>query len=270
MCSQITREMVQKFILERSKVSPHTANHDLRYLRATFNYGKEMGHILVNPTDRIKYLPVEKRLRRVPSPEEIDKVVAAADPDSQDYLCAIRDTLARVSEINRLEWQDVNLAERYVVLYTRKKRGGHLTPRKVPMTGRLYDILSRRYERREKGIPWVFWHRYYSRKEGRFVEGPFKDRGRLMKDLCEKAGVDYFRYHPLRHSGASIMENNLVPTTAIQKILGHENRTTTEIYLHSLGGMERAAIEKYEEAVGAEKSTHSPPHIKAQGVRQCA
>jgi hypothetical protein len=56
----------------------------------------------------------------------------------------------------------------------------------------------------------------------------------------------------------------------IQKILGHENRTTTEIYLHSLGGMERAAIEKYEEAVGAEKSTHRPPHKKAQGVRQCA
>lgn len=270
MCSQISREMVQKFLLERAKVSHHSANHDLRYLRAAFNFGKEMGYIMVNPTERIKFLPVEKRLRHVPSPAEIDKVVAVADPETQDYLCVIRDTMARVSEINALKWQDVNLKERYVVLYTRKKRGGHLTPRKVPMTGRLFDILSRRYESREKGIPWVFWHRYYSRKQGRLVEGPFKDRGRMMRDLCDKAGVEYFRFHPLRHSGASIMENNLVPTTAIQKILGHENRTTTEIYLHSLGGMERAAIEKYEEAVGAEKCAHKVAHKKAQGVKLCA
>ena len=53
--------------------------------------------------------------------------------------------MGRVSEINRLTWDDVDLERRYVVLYTRKKRGGHLTPRKVPMTQRLYEVLSRRH-----------------------------------------------------------------------------------------------------------------------------
>ena len=52
----------------------------------------------------------------------------AAEPDTQDYLWVIALTMGRMSEINRLTWQDVNLKERYVVLYTRKKRGGSLTP----------------------------------------------------------------------------------------------------------------------------------------------
>ncbi|MEA2085149.1 MAG: tyrosine-type recombinase/integrase [Thermodesulfobacteriota bacterium] len=49
-----------------------------------------------------------------------------------------------------------------------------------------------------------------------------------------------------RHSGASLMDNNNVPIGAIQKILGHENRTTTEIYLHNMGDLERQAMDIFE------------------------
>lgn len=48
-----------------------------------------------------------------------------------------------------------------------------------------------------------------------------------------KANVPYFRFHPLRHAGASLMDAVNIPITSIQTILGHESRKTTEIYLHS-------------------------------------
>ena len=70
--------------------------------------------------------------------------------------------------------------------------------------------------------------------------------GLFVQALCKKAGVKYFRFHALRHAGASVMDNNNVPIGAIQKILGHENRTTTEIYLHSMGDLERQAMEIFE------------------------
>ncbi|MFW6147154.1 MAG: tyrosine-type recombinase/integrase [Thermodesulfobacteriota bacterium] len=63
-----------------------------------------------------------------------------------------------------------------------------------------------------------------------------------MKTLCEKAGVRYFRFHALRHFGASILDNGKASIGSIQRILGHENRTTTEIYLHSIGESEREAM----------------------------
>ena len=44
------------------------------------------------------------------------------------------------------------------------------------------------------------------------------------------------------------MDGNNVPLGSIQKILGHENRKTTEIYLHSIGDAERQAMAIYEQA----------------------
>ena len=256
-CVDITPAMVQDHLFERREISAYTANKDLRYFRSTMNFGVKKKYILNNPAEGIEFFPVEKKVKYVPSMADIDKVIAVAEPDEQDFLWTVRETMARVSEINQLRWDDVDLNQRTVVLYTRKKKGGHLTPRKVPMTQKLFDVLKRRYEKRDPNKPWVFWHRYWSRKQGQFIEGPYGDRKKLMKRLCDKAGVRYFRFHPIRHSGASIMDGNNVPIGAIQRILGHENRKTTEIYLHSIGDLERDAMNVFEHA--REKS-HTDSH----------
>lgn len=257
-CAAISHQMIQDHILERRKISAYTANKDLRYLRATFNHGLKKKLINSNPTERVEFLPEEKKVKEIPTPEDIDKVIAVADLDTQDYLWTIRETMGRVGEINQLKWNDVNLKKRYVILYTRKKKGGHRTPRKVPMTEKLFEVLSRRSKERDESKPWVFWIRYWSRKEKKFKVGPYGDRKKIMKSLCKKAGVKYFRFHPLRHAGASVMDESNVPIGDIQRILGHENRRTTEIYLHSIGDSERRAIMVYEDA---RKKSHTESHM---------
>jgi len=264
-CSQISRDMIQQHMLERRQISAFTANKDLRYLKATFRYGVRQGYIPNDPTDGLGFFPVEKKAKYVPAAADLDKVIACADPDTQDYLWVIRETMARVGEINRLTWDDLNLESGYVILYTRKKTGGHLTPRKVPMTKKLHEVLSRRYQERDAKKPWVFWHRYWSRKQGKHVEGPYDDRKKIMKKLCKDAKVRYFRFHPIRHSGASIMDGNNVPLGAIQRILGHENRRTTEIYLHSIGDLEKQAMAVFEQA--REKS-HMDSHTGSDPTKK--
>jgi integrase len=129
------------------------------------------------------------------------------------------------------------------------------------MTEKLYDVLLQRYKTRDKDKPWIFWHRYWSKKEKRFVIGPYKERKLIMKTLCKKAGVKYFRYHALRHLGASILDRAGVNLGSIQRLLGHENRTTTEIYLHSINESEREAIKVFDEL---EKKSHSKSHSSAK------
>ena len=247
------------------ETSPFTANKELRYLRATFNFAmhhtrKWIDH---NPTNGIEFFPVEKKVKYVPPKEHVLRIILVADPDTQDYLYTITLSVGRMSEINRLTWSDVNFGKRYVILYTRKKKGGHLTPRKIHMSDKLYDVLSRLYKNRNKKIPWVFWHRYWSRKKGKWVIGPYKERKRIMRTLCKKAGVPYFRYHALRHFGASLMDHANVSIGSIQCILGHENRTTTEIYLHSVSESEQEAMDVLNNAF--ETFSHIDSHTKKKG-----
>ena len=264
-CAEISTSTIESYLLKRSdESSPYTANKELRSLRALFNFGIEpqRGWLTNNPTKGIKFFPVEKKAKHVPSKQDVFRVILAADPDTQDYLWTIALTMGRMSEVNRLTWNDVNFGERYVVLYTRKKRGGHLTPRKVPMPDKLHDVLSRRYASRDKGKPWVFWHRFWGYRKSEWVEGPYLERKKIMKTLCKKAGVRYFRFHALRHFGASMLDQARVPISSIQHILGHENRSTTEIYLHSIGEAEREAMTVFDREI--EKNSHTESHTEKE------
>jgi integrase len=62
------------------------------------------------------------------------------------------------------------------------------------------------------------------------------------------------------HFGASLLETANVPIGSIQRILGHENRTTTEIYLHSIGGTEVEAVKVLDREI-SEKS-HIDSHTE--------
>jgi integrase len=105
---------------------------------------------------------------------------------------------------------------------------------------------------------------------GKKSVSPFDYRREILISLCDKAQVRYFTYHAIRHAGASLMDRNNAPIGAIQKILGHENRRTTEIYLHSIDNAEAEAIAIYEEA---RQKSHTTLTQKAtpeteQGVNQ--
>lgn len=155
--------MIEKKLLTRKrKASAYTANKSLRNIRVLFNFGlhPKRKWIQKNPTEGIEFFPVEKRIKYVPPKEDVFRVILAADKDVQDYLWSIFHTMGRMSEINRLTWEDINFQERYIILYTRKKRGGYFTPRKIPMTDKLFDVLHSRFKNRDKRRQWVFWHKY--------------------------------------------------------------------------------------------------------------
>ena len=62
-----------------------------------------------------------------------------------------------------------------------------------------------------------------------------------------KAGLDPNKYsvHKLRHTAATLMyQYGQVDIRALQKILGHESISTTEIYTHVSDEQEREALEK--------------------------
>ncbi|WP_236608444.1 tyrosine-type recombinase/integrase [Pseudodesulfovibrio aespoeensis] len=159
----------------------------------------------------------------------------------------IRETLARSVEVHRLKWKRVNFEDRYVELKTFKNKDRKPVLRQVPMTDKLYEVLSELYARRDPEKEWVFWCRSYSHKLKRMVDGPYtKGRYTMLKTACRKAGVGYYSFHRFRASGASVMDNNGALISGIQHLLGHADRRSTEIYLEKLRNVERDAMAIYE------------------------
>ena len=60
-CGEITLDMIERYLLDQSVRSNDTTNKRLRYLRATFNFGKKKRWITQNPTDGISFLPDKMR-----------------------------------------------------------------------------------------------------------------------------------------------------------------------------------------------------------------
>ncbi len=109
-----------------------------------------------------------------------------------------------------------------------------------------------------------FWHTFTNAATGERISGPFKDRREIIRNLCNRAGIRHFCFHALRHAGASLMDSQNVSIGSIQRISGHKNRITTEIYLHSIGETEREAISAYERAI--QKVSHNS-HTKIKPLR---
>jgi len=163
----------------------------------------------------------------------------------QDYLWTIALTMGRMSEINRLTWQEVNFEQR-CVSSTLEKRGAGTYARRSrcrPSFSRCFHAVITTETRQSVGV----LAPVLEPAKGVWVIGPYRERKHIMKTLCENARVRYFRYHAIRHFGASMLDQAKVPIGSIQRILGHENRTTTEIYLHSIGDSERQAIDILDE-----------------------
>jgi integrase len=223
-----TPDMIRaKMIALSATMSNALANKHLVALKSVFEQAVNDGFLGRNPCRGVKFLPTEKFVKYVPPLADIEAVLALADPLDQAYLTVIWQLGARVREVNNLTWEDVDFARRLVRLWTRKKRGGHKTPRLVDLNDQAHNALSYARWHRDKHSPYVFTNP----RTGR----PWDYRDKFFDRLCRLAGVKEMGYHALRHAKASELAHEGQSLVYIQEFLGHEDISTTGIYLHSLG-----------------------------------
>lgn len=227
--SDVTRDEIEAYLSE-AYPKKHGFNYALAKINALFQYGVERGWTKHNPCDGIKRKATDKKLKYVPPQEDLDAVINTAIGEDRSFLVVLKNTMARVSEIYNLTWEDVDLSSRQITLWTRKKKGGVRTPRHLTINDTLYEVLSSM--KKERG------HVFVNKDTGL----PFEDRKKLIIGLCRRVGVKQFGFHAIRHFGASQLAMKGVSLPEIQMILGHDNVITTSKYIQSLGINKTEAI----------------------------
>ena len=237
-CRDITSEMVRQRLIELKNEGMKQAyvNKHLVALKSVFQMQFEEGRLPRNPCRGVKMMPVERFVKYIPPADDIEKVLALAGELDRTYLTVIWQCAARVREINNLTWEDIDFQRRYARLWTRKKRGGNLTDRLVDMTDRCFNALKKAQWLRNKHSPYVFTNPLMAQK---YPEAParwkYDYRDKFFHRLCRLAGVREMGYHALRHHRASEMADQGRSLPYIKEQLGHEDISTTSLYLQSLG-----------------------------------
>ena len=141
------------------------------------------------------------------------------------YACGLR-----VSELVSLPENCINFDKRLILV-----RGKGSKERLIPIAGTALDAVNAYWDIRDSFIRggrksvWLFPS--LTSKSGHITRDAFyKD----LKNLAAQAGINPSKISPhvLRHSFATHLLNGGADLRAVQKMLGHENIATTEIYTH--------------------------------------
>lgn len=179
-----------------------------------------------NPFLHVERYAADKNPRYVPPEADFWKVYdVASDLRDKAFLLTLFHTGARVGEIFRLKWDDVDLEGSRIRLGTRKTREGGMEYAWLPMTARLRDTLT---EIRKRSISQLVFPSHTTGDQ-------YRHRQHMMERLCQAAGVKRFGFHAIRHLTATTLAYSGLDLPTVQAMLRHHSPNTTARYIQSLG-----------------------------------
>ena len=191
-----------------------------------------------DPSDKIDGPRMGRSLPKYLSVNEVELLLEAAREQSGNsgvrlvaLLEVIYATGLRVSELVSLPLAAIS-SDRKMLLVRGKGNKERMVPLTAPAIQAMADYLKLRSNFLRKGDPSLYL--FPSRaKEGHLTRAGF---ALLLRDLAILAGIETNRVSPhvLRHSFASHMLANGADLRTLQKLLGHEDISTTQIYTHIL------------------------------------
>ena len=164
----------------------------------------------------------EKRLPRVLSVEQVQRLLRSCDLYTKTLFSVIYDCGLRASEASRLEWGNIMFDRRQV--FVRRGKGGK--DRIVPVSPKTLQVLR------------VYWKSYgqagliFRKPElGTPIDNAYIRK--CLKCQLQKAGLDTsLSTHTLRHSYATHLLEAGEDIQTVQRRLGHRSLLTTTVYLH--------------------------------------
>ena len=232
---RITATHLNSYILylEKNQFSAATISRAISSLKAFYRYLYREGIVREELAEMLRAPRVERKLPEILTPAQIDKLLAqpAGDTPGQirdramlELLCA---TGIRVTELVSLKVQDINLQMGYVVCAVAGRE------RVVPFGERAGSALARYLETAREAMT---GQDAQGRENALFVNrsgAPMSRQGfwKLLKRYALRAGIEAdITPNILRHSLAASLIENGADLKRVQKLLGHADLTTTQLY----------------------------------------
>lgn len=226
----LTRNDIKSWLkqLHSQRLSPRSIQRRLSALRSFFNYLLEFQNFDDNPTSGIKAPKMSKKL---PKTFDVDEMQMLLNIKTDDSLL-VRDLAMlelmyssglRLSELVKLKRQDIDFREQLVRVFG---KGGkeRIVPIGKPAIKAILHWLEHR-RKFTKSKTYLFVSKRGHVISPRTVQKRFERFSRIYASK-------HLHPHMLRHAFASHLLESSKDLAAVQKLLGHSDISSTQIYTH--------------------------------------
>jgi integrase len=228
---EMTALQWEKYKRVRSgKVSAVTTNIELRSLRAAMNRAVDWKLLLSNPFYRQKLCMVPESVPTFFSVDDFERLIRAIR-DIWFRLIVIVAVLTgmRRSEMINLHWGDIDFAQKTIRIQSNGDFRTKAGKRRVIAVGEtVMEILAKLRPANFDNSTYVFT------LKGKQIQPALLTKKLKKAVKASKVENQRLHFHSLRHTFASWLAQKGTSIYEIQKLLGHTDIKTTQIYAHLL------------------------------------
>lgn len=217
--------------------APKTVARKLSTLRDFFKFLYAEKIINEIPTVGILSPKQEKSLPNYLTVRDIKKLIDTAKKNKKPKMVRLATMIElmyasglRVSELISLPENAINYEKNIIYIKGKGEKERIVPIAKSTMKSiQNYDTIRNHFIKKNKTSIWLFPS--IKSESGHITRDTFFKE---LKELAILCNIPYSKIspHTLRHSFATHLINNGADLRSVQKMLGHENITTTEIYTH--------------------------------------
>jgi integrase len=239
----ITRRDILEFRSDLSeKVSPKTANHDLKAIRMFFRAARRDGLIGEDPAEFVEAVRQTRTANKRPfSLNELRSVLEVADDEWQSLILFGLYTGQRLADIATLTWSNIDLVKRELRLVTRKTGRVVSLPLATPLM-KLFETSAVSensdapvHPRANRIILKQGRSGSLSNQFGRLLAAAGLRRRKTHKGSGIGRGgkreVNQLSFHSLRRTATTLLHEAGIPAAVAQALIGHDSEQTHEIYI---------------------------------------
>jgi len=226
-------------------------------------------YMIKNPCKNVTFPKIKEGEISIFTVEEQMKFIKSLEDNNDRFKTLYKFALGtglRRGEILALKWSDIDFRNKEVsvtksIRYVCKNDITNIdkpqfiiqTPksessvRKVPIPSSLIKELKE-YKRKQaeiklkNAVVYDDQNYVFAKEDGKPIEGQYLLR--YYKKSLEEAGIEYRKFHVMRHTYASRLIENDVNLKVVQTLLGHSSlKMTSEIYAHILPKKKIDAVE---------------------------
>ncbi len=270
--NEVKATHIQNFCIHELKtLGANSVKHEYVLLHKMFKYAYRMDLVVNNPVEKVDPPKLDPFEGKPFTAEELQILLDGTKDDRLGLIILVTAMYGlRRSEVLGLRWRAIDFENNLITINhtiteinykgkkellatdtTKNKSSRRTLPLSESIKSRLIALRRQQEENRElcgncyntQWLDYVFVNEVGEIIKPAYIESAYPK-------LLKKCGLEHHRFHDLRHTCATLMNQQKVPLKHVQAYLGHSDiQTTSNIYTHLSWDDKTETLEAMEKAI---------------------